>query len=278
MRLADDPLVPVRLDLRIGDQRLQDAFCWDSTEPDSAISTFSRGLVCDLKLPHEFMTHTCRAIQVQVDAFRSLHAQDLTTALGGTEECVHLIELEVHTGTRIIRDKFLWDLNNPYASPEAHARGLCDDMKIAEEEPQAAVLVAVALREQLLDIARQVIVARESRSAKKTRRERGVVNEPRHAPAPSGGASALQFMRRPNNRISVRRSRSEWEAFEPRVTLITDATYATAAAPVAAAAATGEATVLLDGLTDPTEGGAVAVESSGVSRRDGIRELPHRYR
>ncbi|CAI6006334.1 unnamed protein product [Closterium sp. NIES-64] len=59
MRLVDDPLVPVRLDLEIGDQRLQDAFCWNSNACPVAHPPFPNRPVLPLfsvppLLPHRF--------------------------------------------------------------------------------------------------------------------------------------------------------------------------------------------------------------------------------
>ncbi|CAI5465189.1 unnamed protein product [Closterium sp. Yama58-4] len=214
--LVDDPLVPVRLDLEIGDQRLQDAFCWNSNEPDGEIATFAEGLVRDTKLPPYFLPHITQAIQAQVAEFRSLHAQDLAAVLGGLDVC---------TATCIIRDQFLWDLNNPYADPEAYAAGLCSDLGITDADPQAQVWVAVTLREQLLELARQMLASKEPRSSKRPRRERGGNADPKAtaaaaAPTPPVGTTTLAFMRRADGRISVRRPRKDWPAFEPQVELL----------------------------------------------------------
>ncbi|CAI5951272.1 unnamed protein product [Closterium sp. NIES-65] len=225
MRLVDDPLVPVRLDLEIGDQRLQDAFCWNSNEPDGEIAAFAEGLVRDTKLPPYFLPHITQAIQAQVAEFRSLHAQDLAAVLGASEENVHLVKLDVCTTTCIIRDQFLWDLNNPYADPEAYAAGLCSDLGITDADPQAQVWVAVTLREQLLELARQMLASKETRSSKRPRRERGgnadlKATAAAAAPTPPVGTTTLAFMRRADGRISVRRPRKDWPAFEPQVELL----------------------------------------------------------
>ncbi|CAI6000294.1 unnamed protein product [Closterium sp. NIES-64] len=268
MRLVDDPLVPVRLDLEIGDQRLQDAFCWNSNEPDGEIAAFAEGLVRDTKLPPYFLPHITQAIQAQVAEFRSLHAQDLAAVLGASEENVHLVKLDVCTTTCIIRDQFLWDLNNPYADPEAYAAGLCSDLGITDADPQAQVWVAVTLREQLLELARQMLASKETRSSKRPRRERGgnadlKATAAAAAPTPPVGTTTLAFMRRADGRISVRSSGLEgeggvwlgkaglenppeddgqipgrpckdWPAFEPQVELLQTAPGTSAAGNTAA--------------------------------------------
>ncbi|GJP41595.1 hypothetical protein CLOM_g1250 [Closterium sp. NIES-68] len=273
MRLVDDPLVPVRLDLEIGDQRLQDAFCWNSNEPEGEIAPFAEGLVKDTKLPHYFLPHIVQAIQAQVAEFRALHAQDLAAVLGATEENVHLVKLDVCTATCIIRDQFLWDLNNPYADPEAYAAGLCSDLGITDADPQAQVWVAVALREQLLELARQMLASKEPRSSKRPRRERGGSADPKATaaaalpPAAPVGATALAFMRRAGGRISVRRPRKEWSAFEPQVEFFQTPTGApaagTAAGNVAGNAAAGGTSIAALG-----HGGAADVATPGHEDED----------
>ncbi|KAL9678368.1 hypothetical protein QQ045_016212 [Rhodiola kirilowii] len=83
-------------------------------DPDQDVLVFARRTVRDLKLPPAFITQICQSIQVS----------DFVTN--------ELLDLRVnHT---LIKDQFLWDLNNFESDPEEFAKTLCKDMNIKDPE------------------------------------------------------------------------------------------------------------------------------------------------
>ncbi|EFJ24137.1 hypothetical protein SELMODRAFT_414950 [Selaginella moellendorffii] len=223
-------LIPMRLDIELDSHRFKDSFSWNAHERDSEIMPFARRLVAEMNLPPVFTQHIVQSMQAQLNEFRSLEAQQLST-----EEKVLMLKLDLRINNIVIRDQFLWvkltreffvglktdapvqDVGDFESDPEGFARGLCKDLEI--EDPEVAPGIAFAIREQLYEIAKQnVTSARETRITKKARRERGI--EFNHAT--TSGTTALNLMRRPNNKISIIRKKTEWELFEPFVEVLTE--------------------------------------------------------
>ncbi|XP_068660055.1 chromatin structure-remodeling complex protein BSH isoform X3 [Aristolochia californica] len=177
-------LVPIRLDIEIDGQRLKDAFTWNPSDPDSEVGLFARRTVKDLKLPPAFVT-----------------------------QIVQSINLDLRVNRTIIRDQFLWDLNNFESDPEELARSLCRDLDITD--PEVGPAIAVAIREQLFEIAIQnVASARETRVGKKGRRGSEYVT------ASKSSGAALDVVKLFGNKASVIRKRKEWDVYEPIVDLL----------------------------------------------------------
>ncbi|KAJ6980816.1 chromatin structure-remodeling complex protein BSH isoform X1 [Populus alba x Populus x berolinensis] len=190
-------LVPIRLDIELEEQRYKDAFTWNPTDPDSEITIFAKRTVKDLKLPPPFMMHIVQSIQTQLAEFRSYEGQDMLY----TGDKIVPIKLDLRVNNTLIKDQFLWDMNNFDSDPEDFAKTFCDDLGIQDPEvgvSKATTLlsvlpfylirlnvdssrptlsyslqpaVAFAIREQLYETAVQsVAAAREIRMSKKGRR------------------------------------------------------------------------------------------------------------
>ncbi|BBN14604.1 hypothetical protein MPTK1_6g12940 [Marchantia polymorpha subsp. ruderalis] len=189
-------LIPMRLDVEYEGRRLKDAFTWNVDDPDIEIYPFVRRMAKDLNLPSGFTPIIAQQMQTQLDEFRSLEAQEMTT-----EERVQTLR----------------DVNNFDSDPEGFARGLCKDLEL--EDPEVAPAIALSIREQLYEIAKQNIASgRETRISKKVRRESGV-----DFTQPSAlGTLAVNLMRRPNSKISIVRRKNEWDMFEPNVEILSD--------------------------------------------------------
>ncbi|XP_043725647.1 chromatin structure-remodeling complex protein BSH isoform X1 [Telopea speciosissima] len=203
-------LVPIRLDIEIDGQRFKDAFTWNPTDPDSEVVVFAKRTVKDLKLPPAFITQIAQSIQSQLTEFRSLEGQEMYTG----EKLVPL-KLDLRVNNTIIRDQFLWDLNNFESDPEEFARTFCQDLDI--EDPEVGPAIAVAIREQLYETAVQsVTTARESRVSKKGRRGA------EHVTASKAGGTALDLMKLFGGKSNVIRKRKEWDMYEPIVDLLSN--------------------------------------------------------
>ncbi|XP_058076692.1 chromatin structure-remodeling complex protein BSH isoform X2 [Magnolia sinica] len=185
-------LVPIRVDVEVDGQHFKDAFTWNPSDPDSEALMFARRTVKDLKLPQAFVTPIAQSIQTQVSEFRSYEGQ------------------EMHTGEKLVPIK---DLNNFESDPEEFARTFCSDLEI--RDPEVGPAIAVAIREQLYEIAIQSVAsARETRVSKKGRR--GV----EHVTVSKSGGTALDLMKLFGSKASVVRKRKEWDVYEPIVDIL----------------------------------------------------------
>ncbi|KAJ7204318.1 hypothetical protein O6H91_Y487000 [Diphasiastrum complanatum] len=161
-------LIPIRLDIELDGQRLKDAFTWDTDDSQSEIMPFARLLVKDLNLPAGFTQQVVQSMQSQVAEFHLLQGQEMST-----EEKVQVLKLDLRVNNLLIHDQFLWDVSNFDSDPEGFARTFCKDLDI--EDPEVAPAIALAIREQLYEIAKQnITTGRETRISKKFRRERGL--------------------------------------------------------------------------------------------------------
>ncbi|KAK9139031.1 hypothetical protein Scep_008712 [Stephania cephalantha] len=203
-------LVPIRLDLEVDGQRYKDGFTWNPSDPDSEVVVFAKRTVKDLKLPPTFITHIAQSIQTQLMEFRSLEGQEMYTG-----DKIVPLKLDIRVNNTVIRDQFLWDLNNFDSDPEEFARTLCKDLDIRDAE--VAPAVAVAIREQLYEIAVQSVAsARETRISKKGRRGA------EHVSSSKGSGIALDLVKLFGGKSSVIRKRKEWDLYEPIVDLLSN--------------------------------------------------------
>ncbi|KAJ8768089.1 hypothetical protein K2173_021029 [Erythroxylum novogranatense] len=203
-------LVPIRLDIEIDGHRFKDAFTWNPSDPDSEVVVFAKRTAKDLKLPPAFVMQIAQSIQNQLAEFRSYEGQDMLTG-----DKIVPIKLDLRVNHTLIKDQFLWDLNNFDSDPEEFARSFCKDAGI--EDPEVGPAVAFAIREQLYEMAIQnVATARESRMNKKGRRGA------EHVAASKAGGMPFDLIKLFSNKYSVVRKRKEWEVYEPIVDLLSN--------------------------------------------------------
>lgn len=205
-----DNLVPIRLDIEIEGQRFRDAFIWNPSDPESEVVVFAKRTVKDLKLPPAFVTQIAQSIQTQLTEFRSYEGQEMYTG-----EKVVPIKLDLRVNSTLVKDHFLWDMNNFESDPEEFAKTFCKDMGI--EDPEVGPAIAIAIREQLYEIAVQnVTSARESRINKKGRR--GI----EHSQASKNSGNAVDLFKLFGSKSSVVRKRKEWDVYEPMIDLLSN--------------------------------------------------------
>ncbi|KAF3456471.1 hypothetical protein FNV43_RR01121 [Rhamnella rubrinervis] len=203
-------LVPIRLDIEVDGQRFKDAFTWNPSDPDSEIVVFAKRTVKDMKLPPVFVTHIASSIQSQLADFRSFEGQDMYAG-----EKIVPIKLDLRVNHTLVKDQFLWDLNNFENDPEEFARTFCRDLAI--DDPEVGPAIAFAIREQLYEIAIQSVAsARESRISKKGRRGA------EHAIVSKAGGTAMDLVKLFGHKSSVVRKRKEWDVYEPIVDLLSN--------------------------------------------------------
>ncbi|VVA37524.1 PREDICTED: SWI/SNF-related [Prunus dulcis] len=171
-------LVPIRLDLDVDGQKFKDTFTWNPSDPDSEIVVFARRTAKDLKLPPGFITVIASAIQSQIADFRSLEGQDMYPG-----ERIVPIKLDLRVNHTLIRDQFLWDLNNFESDPEEFAKTFCGDLGI--QDPEVGIAV------------QSVASARENRISKKGRRGA------EYTPVSKAGSTGLDLVKLFGQKSSV---------------------------------------------------------------------------
>ena len=68
--MTSGEVVPVRLDITVGQQQFQDTFCWSTTETQEAAESFAAALCLDNQLPQAAVPTIVSAIKQQVNAVR----------------------------------------------------------------------------------------------------------------------------------------------------------------------------------------------------------------
>lgn len=207
---TSENLIPIRIDLEVEGQRFKDAFTWNPNDLDSEVTAFAMRTVKDLNLAMAFIPLITQSIQTQVNEFRSYEGLEMTMG-----ERVHCLKLDLRVNSTVIRDQFLWDLGNLDSDPEEFARCLCKDLEL--DDPEVAPAVALAIREQLYELAvLSVSSGRETRISKKSRRDWAL-----DFSQSSKAVSAFELMKRSSNKSSAVRKRNEWDFFEPVVEILT---------------------------------------------------------
>ena len=68
--MAVGEIVPIRLDIAVGQQEFQDTFCWSTAETHKAAESFAAALCRDNRLPQAAVPTIVSAIEQQVNAAR----------------------------------------------------------------------------------------------------------------------------------------------------------------------------------------------------------------
>ncbi|KAJ2665522.1 Chromatin structure remodeling complex protein sfh1 [Coemansia sp. RSA 1199] len=152
----DELLVPIRLELEVGDYRLHDAFVWNANERVTTPEQFAAIYCSDLALPVGGRTgaqeHIAQLIRQQV----AEHIASIDWDFDGEELRVNIM-LEVQVGPHVLRDRVEWDILEPLGSrPEDFARTLCRDLGLGGEYPP---LVAHRIREEVARLHKELAEA-----------------------------------------------------------------------------------------------------------------------
>ncbi|KAJ2326096.1 Chromatin structure remodeling complex protein sfh1, partial [Coemansia sp. RSA 2673] len=155
----EEALVPIRLELEVGDYRLHDVFVWNAKEQVITPEQFAAVYCADLSLPSSgrvgAQEHIAQLIQQQV----AEHISANDCAYRGPELRVNL-NIEVQVGPHVLRDRVEWDILEPLGSrPEEFARCLCRDLGLGGEYPP---LVAHRVREEVARMHKELAEAGEA--------------------------------------------------------------------------------------------------------------------
>jgi SNF5 / SMARCB1 / INI1 len=131
-------LVPMRIDIEIEGRRLREFITWESQEPHFTPHSFAEVLCEEQKLPPPFVKEITRTIEQKLSRYEKYYP--------GNYECLQVMEIEVRVDNLVLRDRFVWDINNLDNSPEIFAQMLCSDLGLGGD---VAASVSNAIREKI---------------------------------------------------------------------------------------------------------------------------------
>jgi SWI/SNF-related matrix-associated actin-dependent regulator of chromatin subfamily B protein 1 len=137
--LEDSALVPIRLDITAQGRRLREILCWDIAEPHFTPQSFAELLVEDLSLPKEFTPEISASIEQRVSRHEPYKP--------APTECLKDLVIDIRVDNIWLRDRFLWDINDPSNDPEGFAEVVCADLGLTQD---VATAFAHAIREQVM--------------------------------------------------------------------------------------------------------------------------------
>lgn len=151
-----EELVPVRLDVEMGQIKLRDTFTWNLHDRYTTSELFAEHLVEDFRVPPEIREPVKQQVNREIleqlqdfypQAYFGDDALDSTlpyTAYKNDEMRI-LIKLNIAIGQHTLVDQFEWDINDPHNSPEEFARQTAADLSLSGEFTTA---IAHSIREQ----------------------------------------------------------------------------------------------------------------------------------
>ncbi|KAJ2345774.1 Chromatin structure remodeling complex protein sfh1 [Coemansia sp. RSA 2618] len=155
----EELLVPIRLELEVGDYRLHDAFVWNANERVTTPEQFAAIYCADLALPTGGRAGAQEYIAQLIRQQVAEHIASIDWDFDGEELRVNLT-LEVQVGPHVLRDRIEWDILEPLGSrPEDFARTLCRDLGLGGEYPP---LVAHRIREEVARLHKELAEAGEA--------------------------------------------------------------------------------------------------------------------
>ena len=128
----------MRIDIEIEGRRLREFITWESQEPNFTPSSFAEVLCEEQKLPSTFAKEITRTIEQKLSRYEKYHP--------GNYECLQVLEIEVRVDNLVLRDRFVWDINNFDNSPENFAQMLCADLGLGGD---VAASISNAIREKI---------------------------------------------------------------------------------------------------------------------------------
>ncbi|KAJ1935523.1 Chromatin structure remodeling complex protein sfh1 [Linderina macrospora] len=149
----DELLVPIRIELEVGDFRLHDVFVWNAKEPIVTPEHFAAIYCADIALPADgkasAQIHIAQLIRQQVAEYVTVDSADVSAS-----ELRVMLNLEIQIGAHVLRDRVEWDILEPLgAKPEEFAKSLCRDLGLGGEYPP---LVAHRVREEIARLQKEL--------------------------------------------------------------------------------------------------------------------------
>ncbi|KAL3142411.1 SWI SNF, matrix associated, actin dependent regulator of chromatin, subfamily b, member 1 [Trebouxia sp. C0009 RCD-2024] len=141
--MTSGDLVPIRLDIAVGQQRFQDTFCWSTAETQEGAENFAAALCRDNSLPQATVPSIVSAIKQQVASVGDCSPVSID---GRQNERNEIIRLDIRLGSQTLHDELVWDVNSTEHDPDSFAAVLCKDLSA---DKAFVPLVAWHIRQQV---------------------------------------------------------------------------------------------------------------------------------
>jgi chromatin structure-remodeling complex subunit SFH1 len=155
--LAEDVMIPIRLDIDIDSCKIKDAFMWNmnGSSPPCYLWDFELipwpSLVEELVTPDQFANIMCldldipplvfapqisTAIRTQIEEYAPVAEIQIPEE---TEMRV-IVSLQLHLGKHLLRDQFEWNLSADDITPEKFSKLLCQDLSLSSGKRPTPIL------------------------------------------------------------------------------------------------------------------------------------------
>lgn len=149
--LAEDVMIPIRLDIDIDSYKIKDAFMWNMNGESShyfPIFMVNLWRLCaeELVTPDQFANIMCLDLDIPPQVFAATISSAIRTQIEEyapvaeiqipeeTEMRV-LVSLQLHLAKHLLRDQFEWNLSANDITPEEFSRLLCQDLSLSSGSP-----------------------------------------------------------------------------------------------------------------------------------------------
>ena len=154
-------LVPIRMELQTGEEKLIDYFLWDLNESRISPEQFAKQTCSDLEMSFSMEHSIVRSIQTQLSSFPKQRQGDgeLETAI--IEEKTFTVKIDITIAGITVRDQFEWPIILPglrslmTTEPEDFASKMAREIGLPHEFIQA---IAFSIREQISVIIKSTMI------------------------------------------------------------------------------------------------------------------------
>jgi chromatin structure-remodeling complex subunit SFH1 len=142
--LADDVMIPIRLDIDLDSFKIKDAFMWNMngqsfycdkliTEELITPDQFANIMCLDLDIPPQvFAPQISTAIRTQIEEY----APVAEIQIPEETEIRVIVNIQLHLAKHLLRDQFEWNLSSTNDfTPEDFARHVCQDLSLSSGIP-----------------------------------------------------------------------------------------------------------------------------------------------
>ena len=145
--LAEDVMIPIRLDIDLESYKIKDAFMWNMNgaallriEPNAYLlaeelvtpDQFANIMCLDLDIPPQvFAPQISSAIRTQIEEYAPVAEIQIPEE---TEMRV-IVSLQLHLAKHLLRDQFEWNLSAADITPEEFSKLLCQDLSLSSGRP-----------------------------------------------------------------------------------------------------------------------------------------------
>ena len=145
--LAEDVMIPIRLDIDLDSYKIKDAFMWNMNgtallriSPNANLwaeelvtpDQFANIMCLDLDIPPQvFAPQISSAIRTQIEEYAPVAEIQIPEE---TEMRV-IVSLQLHLAKHLLRDQFEWNLSAADITPEEFSKLLCQDLSLSSGRP-----------------------------------------------------------------------------------------------------------------------------------------------